>query len=58
MECDGAVGGLGEVGWHLAGGYAGTGGGDAQAFALVRIENAGIFSDGFERGTAGGWTGN
>ena len=41
----------------LAAGYAGAGDGDAQAFALVRTENAAIFSDGFERGTAGGWAG-
>ncbi|MEO8276599.1 MAG: hypothetical protein ABI639_10280 [Thermoanaerobaculia bacterium] len=41
----------------LAAGYAGAGGGDEQAFALVRTENHSIFADGFERGSAGGWPG-
>lgn len=42
----------------VAAGYAGAGGGDAQAFAILRTENAGIFADGFERGSTAGWPGN
>jgi uncharacterized delta-60 repeat protein len=42
----------------LAAGYAGAGGGDPQAFALLRTQNGSIFTDGFERGSTAGWPGN
>lgn len=41
----------------LAAGFAGAGGGDPQAFALLRTQNSSIFADGFERGSAGAWPG-
>jgi uncharacterized delta-60 repeat protein len=37
-------------------GYAGEGGGDEEEMAVVRLDNALIFADGFERATAGGWS--
>ena len=41
----------------VAAGFAGAGGGDAQAFALLRTANSSIFADGFERGSVTGWAG-
>ncbi|GMU65227.1 MAG: hypothetical protein AMXMBFR36_15010 [Acidobacteriota bacterium] len=41
----------------VAAGYAGAGGGANQEFAVVRTESALLFSDGFERGSTGGWSG-
>ena len=41
----------------VAAGYAGAGGGDPQAFAILRTENTGIFADGFESGSTAGWAG-
>ena len=41
----------------VAVGYAGAGGGQEEEMAVVRTDNAQIFSDGFERGTAGAWPG-
>lgn len=41
----------------VAVGYAGAGGGHDAEMAVVRTENAGIFLDGFERGTTGAWSG-
>ena len=41
----------------VAAGYAGAGGGANQDFAVVRTDSALLFSDGFERGSTGGWDG-
>jgi uncharacterized delta-60 repeat protein len=41
----------------VAAGYAGEGGGQEEEMAVVRTQNAQIFSDGFERGSVGGWSG-
>jgi uncharacterized delta-60 repeat protein len=41
----------------VAVGYAGGGGGEEVEMAVVRTRNAQIFSDGFERGSAGAWPG-
>jgi len=41
----------------VAVGYAGGGSGQEGEMAVVRTSNAQIFSDGFERGSAGGWPG-